>query len=112
MARTIESIMDARNAAETRRKAGLHIWKYRVRIKHLLEADWTDETVANLGQQMAHIIDISSWAAAERLEAAQGGCTPVADLVEELRGVEDMRHFDQVLDELYDQADADRAWIG
>lgn len=112
MARTIESIMDARDAAEARRRAGLHIWQYRVRIKHLLEGDWTDETVADLGRQVARIIDTSAWAAAERLEAAQGGCTPVADLVEELRDVEDMRHFDQVLDELYDQADADRAWIG
>lgn len=110
MPRTIESLVDSHRAAAERREAGRPVWDHRLRIKHLLTDDESDENAQQVGKEVAAIIRASTWARADQKE--RGGNSEVIMCAEEFEDVDDLDHFNAVLDHLYDLADADRAWIG
>lgn len=113
MPRTIDSLTDAHRAAAERRAAGRPIWDHKLRIKHLLSNDTSDENAQKVGVEVAKVLRASTWAKADAKDAAErGGDSEVAMCAEEFEDIEDLDHFNAVLDRLYDLADADRAWIG
>lgn len=113
MPRTIESLMNSHSAAAERRASGRPIWDHKLHIKYLLSNDTTDETAQKVGKEVAAVLRASSWAKADQKYADErGGDSEVAMCAEEFEDVDDLDHFNSVLDHLYDLADADRAWIG
>lgn len=109
---TIESRLAAHHAARERHIADLHPWAYRLQIKHLLSDDSSDETARATGKQVAALLQASTWAKADQAEAdAHGMDSEVAMCAEEFEDIEDLDHFNAVLDQLYILADADRTWI-
>lgn len=105
MARTIDSILSAHEAASERRKAGKPIWDYRLHIKHLLGTDSSPEAVQRIGKQIAAILRASAWAKDD------GEMGEVALLAEAFEEVEDVDEFNGTMGYLYDLADADRVWV-
>lgn len=106
MPRTIESIVDAHNAATERRRAGRPIWDHKLRIKHLLAdiGSPTDEDAKRIGKLIAAAIERSAW--------GRDADEELHDLIEEFKDVIDVDHFNMIMDALYDLADYDRVWIG
>ena len=104
MSRTIEGIMSSHDAATALRKAGKPIWTYKVMgIKDIIQDDSLDTETK--GKKIAKTIRASRWG-----RSLEEGDTlfSVLENLEETLGDED---FNNWLDEIYDMADADRAWI-
>lgn len=113
MPRTIESLVNAYQAAAERRQAGLPTWSRKIRIKHLLSGEDSDENAQKIGKQIAGILRASSWMTADLREAETlGKDSEVRICAEEFDEVDGLDDFNAVLDHLYDLADADRVWIG
>lgn len=109
MPRTIESIVENHRVAAERRAAGRPIWDGQLKIKHLLNGDDDSDSEAQaVGRQIAAILRASSWFKRD----AQDGGSSLVEVVEELEDVCDFEDLDEILDHLYDLADADRIWIG
>lgn len=109
MPRTIESIVDNHHEASRRRAAGQPVWEHHLNIRHLLASDGAQEDPGATGKQVAQVLRASSWAKAD--VQAHGMDSEVAMCAEEFEDIEDVAHFNDVLDRLYDLADADRTWI-
>lgn len=112
MPRTIESIVENHQVAQERRKAGKPVWDRRLHIKHLLNDDDSDENAQEVGRQIAAILRTSSWLKADKENHGERlGDPEVQMAMEEFEDIADIDHFNAVLDNLYDLADADRVWI-
>lgn len=112
MPRTIESIVENHRVATARREAGKPIWDRRLTIKHLLTSDDSDENAQEVGRKIAAILRASDWLKADKEENDERlGGSEVEQVAEEFEDIEDLDHFNLVLDSLYDLADADRVWI-
>ena len=105
MARTIESIMANHDAATALRKAGKPTWTFKVMgIRDILHDDSLDTEAK--GKKIANTIRASRWG--RSLEEGDSLFSTLEDL-EDTLGDEDFNYW---LNEIYDMADADRAWIG
>ena len=105
MARTIEGIMASHDAATALRKAGKPIWTFKVMgIRDILQDDSLDRTA--VGAKVAKTIRASRWG--RSLEEGDS----LFSALENLEDTLDDEDFNYWLDEIYDMADADRAWIG
>lgn len=112
MPRTIESIVDNHNAATERRKAGKPVWDRHLRITHLIGDGDSTESVQKAGREIAAILKTSAWLKADQEEHGERlGDGEVKMAAEEFEDITDLDHFNAVLDNLYDLADADRVWI-
>lgn len=86
-------------------------WKYKLRIKDLLDQDAADDDVhaRTIGPQVAERLMTFT------LRLAKHGdddlISEIADLADEIKDVEDSAHFNEVLSGLYDFGDAYRVWI-
>lgn len=109
MPRTVESIVDGYNAANERLKAGKPAWDHHLKIKHLLTDDVSDEACRRVGAEIATILRSSDWL---RDDEKGTGPSEITVCAEEFEEVTDVDHLNEVLDRLYDLADADRVWIG
>lgn len=108
MPRTIESIVDNYQVATERREAGQLVWDRHLKIKHLLTADDSTEGAQQVGTQIAAVLRSSAWL---KDDQQRPGDSEVVMCAEEFEDIEDLEHFNTVLDRLYDLADADRTWI-
>ena len=112
MPRTIESIAENHRVATERRKAGKPAWDRHLTIKHLLTGDDSDENAQEIGRKIAAILRASAWLKADKEENDERlGGSEVEQIAEDFEDIEDLDHFNLVLDGLYDLADADRVWI-
>lgn len=112
MPRTIEGIVENHQAATERRKAGKPVWDRKLHIKHLLSEDTSTENAKKVGNEIAQVLRGSSWLKADEKESAERmGGSEVAQVAEEFEDIEDLEHFNAVMDRLYDLADADRVWV-
>lgn len=118
MPRTIDSILDSHHAADERRKAGKPIWDRKLRIKHLLSDDSSDERAKQKGAEIAAILRNSSWLRHDKAQleadpdtAGQYVTSEIETLAEEFSDVETLDQLNGALDALYDLADIDRVWI-
>lgn len=113
MPRTIESILTSHRAASERRAVGKSPWDRRIRIKHLLTDDDSDEGAQQTGRQIALVLRKSDWLAQDQKSSRErSGDSEVQLATEEFEEIEDLDGFNAVLDHLYDLADADRVWVG
>ena len=109
MPRTIESIGDNYHETSRRRAAGQPVWDHHLNIKHILTSPHAEEDLTATGKQVAQVLRASSWAEAD--VQAHGMNSEVAMCAEQFEDIEDLDHFNDVLDRLYDLADVDRTWI-
>lgn len=124
MPRSIENIVENHRVASKRRAAGKPIWDRRIDIKGLLGQDpsnISDEHAAKVANQIAALIRSSvpaSW-----LEACEEQDSALAEIVEGMEALapdsydddEDfspLEDLNNMLDQLYDWADAKRVWLG
>lgn len=99
MARTLDSIVNAHQAALERRNNDKPIWDRRLRIKHLLSRDMSDE----VAQRVARA---SSW-----MKDGEERNTELANIVRKFGRAKTVKALNGALGHLYDLADADRVWI-
>lgn len=112
MPNTVEHKVEMFRLAQERRNAGRPVWDSRLRIKHLLTDDGSDESAHEVGQQIAATLRASSWMKADQRQAEDRlGDSEVQLVAEEFEDIKDLDHFNAVLDTLYDLADADRVWV-
>lgn len=101
MPRTVESIVESRQAASALRAAGRPIWSRRIDVKSV----WNDEDLEGPDKfkAVAAIVKASGWSQESEY---------VAEIVDNLADAEDDDEFNNWWDALYDEADRDRVWIG
>lgn len=104
MSRTLEGIMASHDAATALRKAGKPIWTFKVMgVKDVIRDDSLDTTTK--GKKIAKLIRASRWG-----RSLEEGDTLFSAL-EELEDPVNDDEFDFWMDQIYDLADIDRAWI-
>lgn len=103
MSRTVESILDAHQAATARRAAGQPVWEYRINLGHVFRDEAL--TFEERRDAIVGVLTRSRW----MREAGEDDI--LTALVEELGDAPDAEEFDEVWDAIYDRANADRAWI-
>jgi hypothetical protein len=118
MPRTIESILDSHHAADERRKMGKPVWDRKLRIKHLLSDESSNERAKTVGTQIAAVLRGSSWLRHDKAQleadpetAGQHVTSEIESLAEEFADAETLDQLNAALDSLYDLADIDRVWI-
>lgn len=117
MPRTIESIEKSHRIAEERLKKGMPLWDRKLAIKHLLiggnnNSDLDeDENAQEVGRKIATALRSSSWFRADKKASKDVGFSKVEGIAEKFEYIYDLYEFNDVLDMLYDMADADRVWI-
>lgn len=115
--RTLESIVENHNAAEALRKQGKPIWTHTVRIGDLFPKDYDADAASleqkqEIGKKLSVRIRTSSWCKADIANWDEDEYrSEVAMLAEEFDDVQDAQHFENLLEAMYDLADADRTWI-
>lgn len=112
MTRTVEHLLATDQAANERRKTGKPIWAHRLRIKHLLSDDSSDERAVETAAKIVDSLRSSRWYAAEE-QAAKTEERPSAldELIQEFTDVEGLEDLNETLSSLYDLADIDRVWV-
>lgn len=80
------------------------VWHYKIRLEDV----WRNEQMSFTGRRDAVVgrLRVRAWFR----ESSNG--SELRRLTDELAAAEDARTFDPVMEELYDWADIDRAWIG
>lgn len=105
MPRNIEHIVETRQLAAERRKAGLPAWAFTVDISHIWNNDDMDDEAKR--RAIPKLIRRTSW-----YRACGGDGSELERIVEDLEDfADDAEEWNDVWDALYDEADFDRAWI-
>lgn len=104
MPRTIEHIVETHQVAAERRKAGQPVWDFRVEIKKYLHNE--NLSFGQVRDSVTRALRGSTWFASE------DEFSRLHEVVDGLSDAEDVEEFDGWLDEVYDLADEQRAWLG
>lgn len=105
MPRTIESILDAHQAAQQRRDAGQPIWDYTLDVAALWNSD--THTGPDRYRRIAERIKTSPW----YLERDTSGGDEFGETVDGLAQAQTAQEFNDYWDDVYDRADRDRVWV-
>ncbi len=81
-------------------------WKYEVNIKDLLDVDEPTDADANrIGVTIAARLT-------QAFSARMEDDTQLEDIVQAMEEIADVEDFDNILENLYDYADAEGIWLG
>lgn len=105
MPRTIDHIVDTHRIARERVSAGKPAWKYTLNATRAADAPFEENR-----DRFARALRRSRWFT-EATTDGQDVDTELFVLWEEIRDADDVKHFDQVLESIYDLADTDRCFI-
>ena len=105
MPRTVDHIVETHQLAQSRRAAGRPVWE------HKIVAQRDDDDFEWTRDRFAEALKISPWMRASIKAAGDKFDSELWQLWDEIKDAEDERHFNGVLDAIYDLADLERCWI-
>ena len=104
MPRTVDHIVETHQLAAARVAAGLPVWAERINLRDVFHND--NMTFVERRDAIVAAIRVTRWY--RNVDEDDW----LREIVENLACADDADEFDGWWDELYDQADIDRVWIG